>query len=135
MEGSPAEQLQQIEKEYREKRAAVEQMQHQGELAEQAPPPTEHETLSRVVEGAIQQHVPAFQASSHTAVPTDDALSVEAQAQVQTWVKLAFEKGLDEGIKAAKNSNDIALIDAFHSALTGDLYRTLIDSKKLEAVK
>src|SRR5437762_2169986 len=104
MEGTPAEQLRQIEKEYQEKRAAVEQMQNQGESAEQAPVPSEHETLSQVVEGAIQQHVPAFQASSHTPTTSDDTLSPEAQAQVQIWVNLTFTKGLAEGIQAAKNS-------------------------------
>lgn len=132
---SPAEQLQKVEEEYRAKREAIEQqMETPGESAEQAPAPTEHETLSQVVEGKIQEHVPAFQASSHTTV-TDDSLPPEVQATVQAWVALAFEKGLAEGIKAAKDSNDPALIDAFHSALTGGLYKMLVEQKKLEVIK
>ena len=135
MEGSPAEQLQQVEQEYRQKRAELEQqMKEGGEAGEQAPVPTEHETLSQVVEGAIQQHLPAFQASSHTTT-TDDSLPPDAQDKVQAWVNLAFTKSLTDGIKAARDSNDIALIDAFHSALTGHLYQTLVEQKRMEVVK
>ncbi len=135
MEGTPAEQLQQVEREYQRKRAEIEQqMKGQGETAEQAPAPTEQETLSQVVEGAIQQHVPAFQASSHTTT-TDDSLPPDAQTKVQAWVSLAFAKSLADGIKAARDSNDIALIDAFHSALTGSLYQMLVEQKRMEVVK
>ena len=134
-ESTPTEQLQQVEREYQQKRAELEQkMKEQGESVEGEPAPTEHETMSQVVEGAIQQHVPAFQASANTTT-TDDTLPPEAREKVQAWVNLAFTKSLSEGIKAAKDSNDIALIDAFHSALTGELYKTLVESKKLEAVK
>lgn len=135
MEGSSAEQLQQVEQEYQQKRAAIEkQMREQGESAEAAPVPTEHETMSQVVEGAIKQHVPAFQASSHTTT-TDDSLPPDVQEKIQTWVNISFTKGLAEGIKAAKDSNDIALIDAFHSALTGSLYQMLVEQKRMAVVK
>ena len=135
MESTPSEQLQKIEQEYQQKRAEIEsQMKGQGESAEHAPVPSEHETMSQVVEGAIQQHVPTFQASSATT--TDDTtLPPDAQEKVQAWVNLAFTKSLTDGIKAAKDSNDIALIDAFHSALTGHLYQTLVEQKRMEVVK
>ena len=135
MEGTPTEQLQRIEQEYQQKRAELEQqMKEQGESVEGAPTPTEHETMSEVVEGAIQQHVPTFQASGNTTT-SDDTLPPDAQEKVQAWVNLAFTKSLSDGIKAAKDSNDIALIDAFHNALTGNLYSMLVEGKKLEAVK
>lgn len=135
MEGSSAEQLQQVEQEYQQKRAEIEkQMKERGESGEQAPVPSEHETLSQVVEGAIQQHVPTFQASSNTTT-ADDSLPPEAQEKVQIWVNLAFSRSLSDGIKAAKESDDIALIDAFHSALTGGLYKMLVEQKRMEVVK
>lgn len=135
MEGSSEEQLRQVEQEYQQKRAELEQkMKEQGESGEQVPAPTEHETLSEVVEGVIQEHVPAFQASSHTTT-TDDSLPPDAQTKVQGWVNISFAKSLSDGIKAAKDSNDIALIDAFHSALTGSLYQMLVEQKRMEVVK
>ncbi|OGM97480.1 MAG: hypothetical protein A2735_01980 [Candidatus Yanofskybacteria bacterium RIFCSPHIGHO2_01_FULL_41_21] len=135
MEGTSAEQLQQVEQEYQQKRAEIEQqMKERGELGAEAPSPTEHETMSQVIEGAIQQHVPEFKASSHTTT-TDDSLPPDAQEKIQGWVNIAFTKSLAEGIKTAKDSNDIALIDAFHSALTGNLYQMLVEQKRVEVVK
>lgn len=134
MEGTPEEQLKQIEQEYQRKRADIEQQMKMGnESAEQAPAPTEHETLSKVVEGAIQQHIPEFQASSHAPV-SEDSLPPESQEKVQNWVNITFSKSLSDGIRAAKDSNDIALIDAFHGALTGGLYKMLVEQKRMEAV-
>ena len=84
--------LQQLKQEYEQRRAALEQgtPDNAGEsAAEAAPVPSEHETLSQVVEGAIKQHVPAFQAPSQ-ATHDDAVLSPEQQETIQSWVNVAF---------------------------------------------
>src|SRR5262249_28819484 len=94
--------------------------------------PSEYETMSKVVEGTIQQAVPEFQASSHAPVTiSDDVISPQDTEKIQNWINLTFTKGIWQGIQAAKTSGDIALIDAFHSLLSGQLYQNLIDQKKI----
>jgi len=48
---------------------------------------------------------------------------------------LVFNKSLDEGIKEAVKGNNSALIDAFHDALTDELYGALIERGKIKEVK
>jgi len=136
MTETPTEQLRQIEEEYERKRAEIERgiSGQSGESAEQAPTPSEHETLSEVVEGEIQKHIPEFKASSHQS-KSSDSLPPEAQEQVQGWVAITFSQGINEGVKAAKVSDDIALVDAFHNALTGNLYQALVEQGKITVVK
>jgi len=42
---------------------------------------------------------------------------------------------LDEGIKEAVKSGNIALIDAFHDMLTDELYDQLVERKKIDKVE
>ena len=134
MEGTPSEQLQKIEQEYRQKRAELEQqMKESAESAESAPAPSEHETMSQVVEGAIREQLPEFEAT-HPVGHVNEGLSPEARGKIQEWVNVAFTKGPAASIRMAKNSNDPALIDEYHAALTGDLYRMLIEQKKIPEV-
>lgn len=128
-ESSPEQQLQQLEREYQRRRSEIEQAAPSPEQA----PETTHETASRVTEEAIQQQVPAFQASSHTAAVSDE-LSEEEKTTVQGWVNLVFTKSLSEGIKTAQAAGDPALLDAFHAALTGVLHGRLVSDKKLQEV-
>ena len=129
--GSSAEQqLQQLEQDYRTKRAELERQA--GERKESLP--SEHETMSQVVQERIQQHVPSFQPTTSAPRNTDDSLPPEEQTKVQGWVTDVFTKGLDAGLKEARNSGDPALLDAFHAALTGQLHDVLVQRKKLEDV-
>ena len=130
MPESSEQQLRQLQEEYERRRAEINRQA--GERHE--PMPSERETMSRVVEDTIQEHVPTFQASSHAAPSDDDALSLEEKETVQGWVTIAFTGSISSAIKAAKASNDPALLDAFHAALTGELHDQLVVQKKLELV-
>lgn len=127
MEQSPGKQLQQLEEEYRRRRAEI-----KGETEQTENLPAERETMSKVVEETIQGHIPTFQASVNqsAAAPLTD----EQRSKVQEWVTLVFSKGVDEGIKAARTANDPALLDAFHDILTGELHDQLVQRGKLEAI-
>lgn len=128
MEGTPEQQLKSLEEEYQRRRAEIES----GPKPEQ--PESTHETMSRVTEEKIQQHVPAFQAPTHQPAPAaSSALSDEDQTKVQSWVNDVFSKGLDAAIKEARDA-DPALLDAFHAALTGQLHDQLVAQKKLTEV-
>ncbi|MEK9157952.1 MAG: hypothetical protein AAB638_02085 [Patescibacteria group bacterium] len=131
METTPNEQLEQLEREYKERRQAIE-----SQTAPEAVLPSEHETMSQVVEGKIQEQVPDFKVENHSQEPTgeDNNLDPEARGKIQEWVNIAFTKGPYESIQALRD-NDPALIDKFHSALTGELYKMLVQNKKLEEVK
>lgn len=131
MEATPNEQLDLFEKEYQAKRRELE-----GQLTPEAVLPSEHETMSRVVEGKIQEQVPDFQAPVHQEVPSEmsDDLTPETRAKIRELVNIAFSAGLYQSIKALKDS-DSALVDEYHSALTGELYKVLVEKKKLEEVK
>ena len=124
---SPEQQLKQLEEDYTRRR--VEIQKQAGESTEVMP--SEHETLSHAVEETIQQHAPNFQASSHAAQSTDDTLPPEDQAKIQQWINDAFARGIDSAIKEARDSGDMALLDAFHKALTGQLHETLVQQGKL----
>ncbi len=130
MPESPEQQLQKLEQDYRAKRAELEHQatEHRETL------PSEHETMSKVVEEHIQQHVPVFQASTPAPNGSDDSLPPEERAKVQKWIMDVFAKGIDAGIKEARASGDPALLDAFHAALTGQLHDILVQRKKLEEI-
>ena len=128
---SPQQQLQQLEKEYQQRRTALEEQASE----KQDSVVSGHEAMSHVVENQIQQQMPNFQASTHAPrTVSDDTLPPEAMEKIQNWINVSFSQGVWQAIKEAKQSGDMALIDAFHGALTGQLYDSLIERKKLDQV-
>ena len=61
-------------------------------------------------------------------------LSVELKDQVQVLVNLAFTKSIAEAIKVVRASGNAAIIDAFHDALTDELYNQLLKRGKLRKI-
>ncbi len=121
---TPEQQLQHLDQQYQERRQTA--PEHE----------SEQETMSRVVEQQIQQHEPTFSASSHEP-RSSEALPMDEQARVQELVTQSFPpagKGVWSAIKAAKESGDMALLDAFHGALAGELYKHLVESKQIKEV-
>jgi len=121
---TPEQQLQQIEHEHQIRREAAAESE------------SEYESMSRVVEDKIQEHAPDFQASSHMPRTMTEAMPADEQSKLQELVTESFPpgKGVWAAIKDAANSNDTALLDAFHAALSGQLYDQLVASKQLKKV-
>ena len=103
---------------------------------------SEKEALHEVVGEKIQQHVPQYLPQSPT--PSSPApiiaeppsyLSQELKNKVKEIVQLVFDKNLEEGIKEAGKSGNMALIDAFHDILVDELYNQLIEKRKLDKVE
>ncbi len=122
---TPEQQIQQIDQQYQEQHAAA--------------PETEpgHETMSRVVEGVIQQQDPSFKAPSHDTQAMPESMPTDEQSTVQRLVTESFPpvgKGVWAAIKEARQSDDPAVLDAFHAALSGELYDQLVASKQIKQV-
>lgn len=110
---------------------------------------SEKDVLHGLVGEKIQEHVPQYspaaggqpasglptaQAPTPLATEPPSYLSQELKNKIQEIVKLVFDKNLEEGIKEAAKSGNMALIDAFHDILTDELYNQLIEKRKLQKV-
>jgi hypothetical protein len=51
--------------------------------------------------------------------------------QVQQFVTIAFNQGVQQAIQAAAKTNNAALIDAFHDILADEMHRQLVERGKL----
>ena len=130
--GNIEQEIANLEQQLAEKKAGLEKQS--AETAKEVP--QEKEILRQVVGEKIQQHAPSYQPVP--AKPQDDQSSYndpQLATQVQELVNMAFAKGIDDAVKSAVQSGNPALIDAFHDVLVDQLYDTLIERKKLEAVK
>lgn len=121
-----------LERQIQEKRAV---------LGQERP---EKEVVHEIVGERIQQHVPQYQPQPQTPVAGPPVvsqvdppsyLSQELKDKIQKIVQLVFSKNLDEGIKEAAKTGNMALIDAFHDILTDELYDQLIEQRKLIKVE
>lgn len=130
-----------IERQLAEKRAVLEQKKQSGEIDVI---PHEKETLHEVVGEKIQEKVPQFQPSAPAPVQPQPAvgapsvttqpsyLSEELKDKIQELVNIAFQISLDGAIKKAQETDNPALIDAFHAVLVDELYQYLVDRGKLK---
>ena len=103
---------------------------------------SEKEILHEVVGEKIQEHVPTYTPSSPGSVQSipktteqPSYLTQELKDKIDRIVQIIFDKNLEEGIKEAAKTGNIALIDALHAILTDELYDRLIEKKKLEKVE
>lgn len=102
----------------------------------------EKEVVHEIVGEKIQQHVPQYSPQTPSDVNQTPViaeppsyLSQELKDKIQEIVKLVFSKNLDEGIKEAAKTGNMALIDSFHDILTDELYNQLIEQRKLTKVE
>lgn len=131
----------QIERQLAEKREALQRQQQtestSGQLLH------EKETLHEVVGEMIRpiEHTPqglppaAPPPAAGAPVPLGGQatpLPPQVQQQVQALVNMAFDTSIDSAIKAAKETNNPALIDAFHDILVDELYDHLVERGKLK---
>ena len=123
MEVTPAEQAQQLKEEYERRLTEIKSQ------TPESPEPQaeterilgEHQAVSETAESMIKEQIPEFKASSHEPGHGSEDITPEAQAKVQEWVSMSVENPY-QGVKMAKDSNDISLIDLFHGALTSDKF-------------
>jgi hypothetical protein len=92
-------------------------------------------------EGAVDQEkieigsAPAAQINPAQIKKQSQQISaLDPQNQVKALCNLAFQKGLDFAIQTARNLNNPYVLDAFHDALVDELYRRLIEERKIEKI-
>jgi hypothetical protein len=140
-EGSAAfkqEEIAQLERQLQEKRAALGQ-----DLESNDAGLPNRELVHDVVRERIQEHVPNYQPISVPKVaPSTQSsghqpsyLLPEFKDLVQGFINIVFNKSIAEAIKEISKTDNMALIDAFHDALTDELYGALVERRKLEVVK
>jgi len=124
-----------LEKKLQEKKAALER----GKSETKEELPSEKEMLREVVGEKIQEQAPSYQAkpqpSDTTGHGSPSYLSPELNDKVQDLVNVVFNKSLEEAIKEATETNNPALIDAFHDALVDQLYNDLVERKKVKPIE
>src|SRR3989344_226764 len=126
----------QLEKQLEEKKANL------GQQPEQKESLPDKEILREVIGEKIQQSISAqTDTSTHIPAPapqrqTDDTGSIaqELKDQIQGLVNHVFQNSLSQGIREAVQSNNPALIDAFHDVLVDQLYDTLLERKKIDPI-
>lgn len=131
-----------LEKRLQEKKAALEQEKSTGSGSPTENHPSEKEMLHEIVGEKIQQHVPAYQpqqptvqAPSPVIAEPPSYLSQELKDKIQEIIRLVFAKNLEEGIREAAKTGNMAVIDAFHDILVDELYDQLIEKRKLDRVE
>ena len=127
--------IQKLEIELAERRAAIESVGVENKEAEI----TEENLGERQ-----SQTIPTQQTT--TAIATDDQKAEEIKndakgiknldtaRQVKVLITLAFEKGLTHSIKVARNLNDAYLLDELHDKLVGELRNELVEKGKLKEI-
>ncbi|MBP9822136.1 MAG: hypothetical protein KBC81_01675 [Candidatus Pacebacteria bacterium] len=135
MEGTPAEQAQQLKAEYEKKLAEINAPSLEvSENSSETTDSLEHQAISETTEQMIKEHVPDFKASSHSQHDSND-IAPENQAKVQEWVNVAITNPV-AGVKMARNSNDIGLIDIFHKVLTSnEMYKAIVQRGEIPELK
>lgn len=132
--------IEKLQKQLTEKKTAL------GETQPAVPEqlPSDKELLRQVVGEQIQRHVPDYQPVPRPAVPATPApsgsdspsyLDPALQPQVQRLVAVAFSKGIEAAIKEAGQTQNAALIDAFHDVIVDQLFRELVKRKFVPEVQ
>ena len=132
----------QIEQALAEKRSALKQQQESGELTDL---PHDKEFLREIMHEKISSgggdtdqtlphHGNASPPAPAPAPPTHQTTLQDpaGAAQIQELVNTAFNKSIDDAIKAVKATHNAALIDAFHDVLVDELYDHLVERGKLQ---
>lgn len=129
------EEIEKLEKELAEKRAAIES----GGIESKEAEITEEnfgEKKSQII--STQQTATAIATDNDKiAEIKNDAKEIknlDTVRQVKVLVTLAFEKGIGHSIKVARNLNDAYLLDELHDKLVGELRDELVEKGKLKEI-
>ncbi len=119
-----------IEQTLAEKKAALAETEQSMEAGSEQDKEALRQVLAEKIHSLPPQGAPA--AGIHNATGSTPSYQLaDLQEQVQTLVNLAFNKSIGEAIAQARATHNPALIDAFHDALTDELYAHLLERQKL----
>ena len=127
--------IESLEKQLAEKKAAFEKPEHSFEEKEteitkenlleksQSQIPTSTQQVTTDDEEKKEKHVKKT---------SEELKSLDTPGKVARLVVIAFEKGIAHSINIAKNMNDAYLLDALHDKLIGELHDELVKKGKLK---
>jgi hypothetical protein len=94
------------------------------------PAQTQEGGSGKEIQNSFSAPVPAAPVQPYA----QQGLVLDSQNQVNILCELAFQKGLEEAIKAARSLNDPYILDEFHDTLVDKFYKQLVEKKKIEEV-
>lgn len=62
----------------------------------------------------------------------EDEQEKQHTPEIEALINIAFEKGVDAAIKAARGKNDPHMLDDFHDALIDRFYKELVRIGKIK---
>jgi len=65
----------------------------------------------------------------------NEGISEELIPEVQKLINITFTDGVEVALKYLKQTGNLALIDAYHDTLVDEVFKDLIERKKIEEVK
>ena len=89
---------------------------------------------SREGKEAVEKYEPASVPQIQIAQQAQVIKHLDPQNQVKTLCDLAFQKGLDIAIRAARELNNAYVLDAFHDTLVDKLYEQLKKEGKIKEI-
>jgi hypothetical protein len=101
---------------------------------------TNHLSEQEIIKKSLSAMVPIAQVQSQTQKkePSDkpipkyaESFSPELQLEIEYLLHTAFTEGITKALADAQKSNNPAVLDAFHDALSGKLYEELKQRKIL----
>ena len=127
------EEIEKLEKELAEKKAAVEGVgiesreaeitkENLGEQQSQAIPT--QQTATEIIDN--KEKIEEIKNDAK------EIKNLDTARQVKVLITLAFEKGIGHSIKVARNLNDAYLLDELHDKLVGELRSELVEKGKLK---
>ncbi len=139
---NPLSEIERLEKELADKKAALENLDKSGEASQEQPEQKEDEqkyqiekesSLSATTQPTVQAKT---QAQTKPAKKTinDDFKSLDKEHQVKVLAAVAFEEGIMRAVDLARHLDDAYVLDKLHDQLVGDLYERLVEEKKLKKV-
>jgi hypothetical protein len=129
------EEIEKLEKELAEKKAAIESVgieSRETEITKE----NLTERQSQVVPTQRTTTVIADEKEKAEEIKNDarEIKNLDTARQVKVLVTLAFEKGIGHSIKVARNLNDAYLLDELHDKLVGELRNELVEKGKLKDI-
>jgi hypothetical protein len=89
------------------------------------------EPIKPASEGSVEK-AESFSAPQTIAPGASQIQGIDPQNQVQALCDLAFQKGIDAAIEAARSLDNPYVLDELHDAMVGKLYERLKKEGKIE---
>jgi len=130
---SKEQEILELEKKIAEKKAGLEEGKEEMGKKERESVKKEKEKIEGALEEeAVSTSVPSASPSAQVQEQVKQLKNLDRRNQVKVLCDLAFQKGLDFALEAAKSLDNAYVLDEFHDVLVDKLYKKLVEGRKLK---